>query len=742
MPTLPELPEACSEKLRLLVGAFNKIASDEEKELSADDHLNRIILLQKIVSQLELEPPSPLLDEWLTNTEKQGLERQLQRYGIHRDASPFLKSFEFANAIMAVKEVEPLETDVSLPVLTQEEQTLFQKPEAEQSAEAYVELARKKMHYFSQPEMQEKIILHQQILALVYSKLEAIRGEVEQKFSNFSTKDLSSNNNQNFLFHVAGLETPLVIRVEDRTNTDSESALRQHEVSGFFSDDYATIKVPMLHDGKAEYLPVVVSEFAEDADLQSYASKQKGKDPEQILDNALAKFEQLNTFTNQLMDAGYYHPDIKLTNFLISGERIFVSDRKTLINERNPKVSDISSSPAYGAPEYQQCINTFGTGYNSKAYTTRLDMPQYMSFQIGMALKEYLLLAMKDKISDKYSEEDVNLFAANWLPLSQLFDAPTDRLKNISVLVQELTREESGDRLTVDKFQRLMTQVDLSEEVFLAKVEEEHPLSKCSEQARLVSDIQTTLKSSDDKLQTFVDWLKEHKEDIDFNEPRIKGALQTLYRESGILEKLQQYGESIQQELRKADLAKMSGIKTFLSYLGAGMPKRTKIAELSKDVVLPEGVIRDCLDLLSDIGLSVVDEVDPSILDILKQIDELDKDEVKITRSLGRVSQLLDASTSVSDSTVVVADTVVVSPQQPTGTTVESSSTMVDMRDRQPPGNGNLDAAIAAIQRENEEEERAGLGTEDISHAGDIAETIQRGDKVHEDESSVSPRRG
>lgn len=557
MPTLPELPEACSEKLTQLVSAFNEIASDEDKELSADDHLNRIILLQKIVSQLELEPPRPSLDDWLTNTEKQGLERQLQRYGIHRDASPFLKSFEFANAIMAVREVAPLETDVSLSKLTQEEQALFQKPEAEQSVEAYVELARKKMHYFSQPEVQDKIIMHQQILALVYSKLEAIRGEVEQKFSNFSTKELSSSNNQNFLFHVAGLEAPLVIRVEDRTNTDSESALRQHEVSRFFSDDYATIKVPMLHNGTAEYLPVVVSEFAKDADLQSYASKQKGKDPEQILDNALAKFEQLNTFTNQLMEAGYYHPDIKLTNFLISGERIFVSDRKTIINDRNPKVSDIFSSPAYGAPEYQQCINTYGTGYNSKAYTTRLDMPQYMSFQIGMALKEYLLLAMADKIADKYSEEDVNLFAANWLPLSQLFDAPTDRLKNISVLIQELTREESGDRLTTDKFQRLMTQVDLSEEAFLAKVEQEHPLPKCTEQARLVTDIQTTLADSDDKLKTFVDLIKTHKEELDFNEPRIKSALQALYRESGILEKLQQYGESVELALRQADLAKM-----------------------------------------------------------------------------------------------------------------------------------------------------------------------------------------
>jgi prefoldin subunit 5 len=301
-----------------------------------------------------------------------------------------------------------------------------------------------------------------------------------------------------------------------------------------------------------------------------------------------------------------------------------------------------------------------------------------------------------------------------------------------------------------------MTQVDLSEEVFLAKVEEEHPLAKCSEQARLVSDIQTTLADSDDKLQTFVNWLKEHKEEINFNEPRIKGALQTLYRESGILEKLQQYGESIKQELRQADLAKMSGIETFLSYLGACVPKRTKITELRRDVVLPEGVIRDCLDLLSDIGISMVDEVDPSILDILKQIDELDKDEEKITRSLGRVSQLLDESTSVSDATVVVADTVVVSPQQPTSTMVdhsssvvehsatmvESPSTMVDMRDRQPRGNGNLDAAMAAIQRQNEEEERAGLGTEDIPHAGDIADTIHRGDQVDEEEKSVSPRRG
>jgi Mg2+ and Co2+ transporter CorA len=185
---------------------------------------------------------------------------------------------------------------------------------------------------------------------------------------------------------------------------------------------------------------------------------------------------------------------------------------------------------------------------------------------------------------------------------------------------------------------------------------------------------------------------------------------------------------------------------------------------------LPEGVIRDCLDLLSDIGVSMVDKVDPSILNILKQIDELDKDEVKITRSLGRVSHLLDASTSASDATVVFADTVVVSPQQPTGTMVEhsgtvaehsgtmvessstmvdhsgtmveSSSTMVDMRDRQPSGNGNLDAAMAAIQRQNEEEERAGFGTEDISHAGDIADTIHRGDQVDEEEKSISPRRG
>lgn len=546
---LPDLPCSCSTDLKNAVTTFNQLTPKKEfSKFSKDEHIQRVILLDKISTLLEKEPLSFELSAWQADDTVQGWERQLQKYGVHRDASPLLKTYEFSRAALALSHRDPVETTKSYADCMKARAGILSKDVHQQEViEGYLNLAGEQAHLYQQPAMADKIVKHKETLALSYAKIEAIRGLVSQTFDEYTTEKLGEGNNQNFFLRVEGMDQPLVIRVEDRHDLGHEVALRQHDVSSYFSEDYATVMLPFKEEeGATHYKPVVISQFAKDADLSSYAKKLKGQPEDTILDSATKCFGQLGDFFTKLMDSGHFHPDIKLTNFLMDNGKVLLSDRKTITNKIVPLVCEIASSPLYGAPEYQECINGAGTGFTYKAQTMRLNMPQYMSYQTGMALKEFLLFSMADKVKKAFSQDDFYEYLLSWAPISSAFEAPSDKTLNLTTLIQELTRPDIGTRLSIEHFQKLLPQIAMSPANFLAEVDK---LSKPPSSVTLAKEEIQRLISSHFEPKVALVKLKKLREDIDLSDPRLQVVLQELISKSNVSERIKAYSASVESVL-------------------------------------------------------------------------------------------------------------------------------------------------------------------------------------------------
>lgn len=80
-----------------------------------------------------------------------------------------------------------------------------------------------------------------------------------------------------------------------------------------------------------------------------------------------------------------------------------------------------------------------------------------------MALKEFLILTQQDELSEHF--RDAEITAASY------FTAPTNAISNLSILVQELTRENPLSRMTIQQFQELLNHRNVSTENFYKQLE-------------------------------------------------------------------------------------------------------------------------------------------------------------------------------------------------------------------------------------------------------------------------------
>ncbi|MCA0403560.1 MAG: serine/threonine-protein kinase [Proteobacteria bacterium] len=464
-------------RLSNLIEQYNAIADNDE-----NGSIRKIFLLQKMNNFIQHNLDNNDVVAWRNKIGESGFESHLQHYGIHRDSSQLLQSVEFANAVRHfTPNTPPIKTTTNNSFYNsmQKRNDLLAKEPTPEILDNYIKESNVIVSYYaSNDEFQEKMRRHADYLALSYAKVEAIQGLVNQNFNEYQTDILghSTGNNKNFIFNIEGVDKNLVIRVEDRYDFGGEFELQTEPVSEYFSEDYVTLMMPFEEDGSINYQPVVISEFAEKGDLKSYAGKLKGKSAEQVVDKATFFFADLCDFSKKLMDSGHYHPDIKLSNFLTDGNRIILSDRKTLTSIRNPRVYEISSSPMYGAPEYQQCV---GDGeLNAKAYRTTLDMPSYMSYQIGMALKEFM--SESGIIPIKKDEEEAIDQYLEWNSITKDMKKAPNNVRNISILIQELTRFKPEERLTLEHFNYLLNKLDLPRKNFLQELNKLSPSKNLS----------------------------------------------------------------------------------------------------------------------------------------------------------------------------------------------------------------------------------------------------------------------
>jgi len=468
---------SCPDELNALLKDY----IEQYNSLEEDDHLQKLFFLQKITRLMQTLPANIILSAW--RNAKDGIETHLQHYGIHRDASFLVQSIEFAQAIMNHSQDDiPLrlvDEDGFYASLQKRDQAL----ESDKISEEYIQANIKIFsHYFYNPVLGVEVTRSLHYLSLSYAKLMAMRQEIIQTFDNYETRPLGEvdeegnpkGNNKNYIFTIDGEQ--LVIRVEDRENLGREGILQSYPVREYFSKDYVTTMMPFVSSSH----PLVISEFATEGDLLHFAKKLAEQGTEDRIQQSLSIFLQLTDFCTKLMESGHFHPDIKLSNFLTDGLRVILSDRKSLHNKETPHAGggEMMSSPVYAAPEYLACLKKDAEGntiINPEKAMVTISMPPYMAYQLGMALKEFLLESQL--IPTKDLDQNLDLLES-WSAISFHVPEHSPIIRNLVIVALELTRELPEDRLTIAAANELLTCIDQSTEAFLLQLEALSPKSK------------------------------------------------------------------------------------------------------------------------------------------------------------------------------------------------------------------------------------------------------------------------
>ncbi|KTD43656.1 hypothetical protein [Legionella quateirensis] len=482
-----------------LVDDYNKIPEQE--------HIQRLFYLQKINYLSNTLSPNAELYEWMTNSEQNSFLDHLKAYHINPHASFFLKGIQFAQAVALYSKKEPVDEVVidkeqavalyskkesvdevvndkekeyppnSEYALMQNRDDILLNKTFEESGDEYMALSLKLAQLaLTDHKIKTKVQKQVIISEMVESKIQAVKGNTN--FSEpvpfrvtYKTEPLGAGgNNANFRFKMSGWDEMMIFRVEDRSDLSLEQRLHSHPVSIYFIEDYVLFRKMVKNKlSPIEYRPVVLSQFANQGDLTEVAKKLHNQPATKIAAIAGYYFDQVTHFCSLLIDAKAYHPDIKLSNFLAHNNRLLISDRKTLIENAHPLVNTVRSSPNFAPDEYNDCLDfdVFGIDFNEKADTTVLDMPRFMAFQVGMILKEFLLLTQLDKLPDDFRNRDQS--AASY------FVSPPNPIINLSFLVQELTRTDPQKRMTIDQFKSLVKYRNMNPENFYNKVESEFP---------------------------------------------------------------------------------------------------------------------------------------------------------------------------------------------------------------------------------------------------------------------------
>lgn len=434
-------------------------------------------------------------DKTSDEVEESGFEHHLQRYGIHRDASELLQSIEFSEAVVHFG--KPLyDTDKSFYQSLRDRDATFtatDKTEADKIKEYHENNASIWNFYLTDETLRTTILRQRNILILIYPKLEAIQELVQQNFEGFASKIMGSlpANNQNFNFTVENPFTmdeffpkkqhQLVIRVEDRNSLGDDRLLQTYPVSEYFIEEYATVMV-LFRDGQQEtYLPVVISEYAPQGNLKTYAQSLYGKNDLEILKKTVDIFEQMSDFCLELKESGHYHPDIKLTNFLIHhDDQLRISDRKTIIDSERPIANTVCSTYDFSPPEYQQCFMNGNGGPVVKKVMERLtmEMNSFMSYQLGNVLKEFIL----ESHNISY-EKDKSAIRDKLLADLISKKKPNHNENNLLKLIQALTQKNPLKRLSILNFKALLEKTNCNEAEFLTE------LTKVCE---IIEDIEVT----------------------------------------------------------------------------------------------------------------------------------------------------------------------------------------------------------------------------------------------------------
>lgn len=191
-----------------------------------------------------------------------------------------------------------------------------------------------------------------------------------------------------------------------------------------------------------------LTDYAPGGDLRSERESDFNNDSPstEIQESSLEKFSQLTALCENLLANNVAHPDIKLANFLVDSKgELVIADKKTFIsiNEQgNIPFSEILTTPPYAPPEYHTP--------NKKS---ELNADKYMSYQLGIALYDYLVMPEKPQdpsLEALYEEKPLNYE-------HEVFNNPKGQ--QIKELIEKMMEPDPDQRLSLKGAQQAIAKL-------------------------------------------------------------------------------------------------------------------------------------------------------------------------------------------------------------------------------------------------------------------------------------------
>lgn len=242
-------------------------------------------------------------------------------------------------------------------------------------------------------------------------------------------RKISSANNKTWLLQNDLLKELIVLRVEQPNPASLIQRLRATPVNEFLSQTFATCL--------SEYnpYPIVISEFSLVGDLRSNRKEQQeSQENSEVLQKAISDIGQMAQFCQTMLAQQAMHSDIKLSNFLLAEEnKMFVNDMKAF-KAINPEGKILAKGTIvtlpFAPPEYKKSLLTW---HVDAGKPIELDADKFMSYQLGLALYDYLVLPSSPDWSEQALNFDYPVFAS-----------PTG--KKLQSLIKLLTLENPQER--------------------------------------------------------------------------------------------------------------------------------------------------------------------------------------------------------------------------------------------------------------------------------------------------------
>ncbi|MFT4059936.1 MAG: hypothetical protein QM652_10355 [Legionella sp.] len=463
---MTHLNESNTSELQILINEFN--------EISEENAIHRLFLLQKINAYLMEHQLNKDTFKWLNENPKTigSWESVLGIYKIIPEASFLLKSIQFANAVAAeAQEIEFIKKTDLYQLLQERDKLLSTAKPTDEDLSHYTTICCQ-IKYIAETnkEWGEKITYDLKILQEVQNKIKNIKGHIEEKIGKYATEPLGKGkNNENFILHIDGFSDPFVICVKDLRDLKMDSSLYSNSICRYFVSEIAVFMMPIKEEDDSDevnYKPIVLSHFANQGDLETVARELRNKKISLICSQAVHYFNQIVNFCIELKKLHVYHPDMKLSNLLVHNGLILLADRKTFIAEPTPVVSEVRSSPWYAPDEYNKCLNKQGNCLKSEALRILLNMEQFMHYQVGMALKEFLLLSQRNDLPESFRDQNDSVI--NYFP------EYSRQIVNFQLIISALTHITPEKRLPIESLPSLFACISRPNFAFYEVFRESH----------------------------------------------------------------------------------------------------------------------------------------------------------------------------------------------------------------------------------------------------------------------------